>query len=136
MLLAQKRIFMIEDNTNNLAVAMAHLRSQGATVLYEKWGSGTPELIARALPIDVILLDLMLPNDVNGFDVFDEIQQVPDLAAILVVVISAVDPDVAMPKARQKGLAGFIAKPISVYIGKYIADVLGGKQVWIAESQR
>ncbi len=136
MLLSHKRIFMIEDDTSNLAVAMAHLRSQGANVMYERWGTGTPELLLRSLPLDVILLDLMLPNGVSGFDVFDQIKQVPELQAIPVIVISAADPDEAMPKARKKGLSGFIAKPISIYIGKYIADVLKGKQVWIAESER
>lgn len=136
MLLTNKRIFIIEDDTSNLAVTMAHVRSQGATVIYERWGTGSPDLLLKSLPFDVILLDLMLPNDVDGFDVADQIRQHPSLAHIPIIVLSAADPDIAMPRARQKGLAGFIAKPISVYVGKYIADVLNGRQVWIAESER
>ena len=129
------RILLVEDD-NRIAKPLAEdLRHQNYTVDIARDGIEGWDYI-QSVNYDLILLDLMLPNGVSGFDVFDQIKQVPELQAIPVIVISAADPDEAMPKARKKGLSGFIAKPISIYIGKYIADVLKGKQVWIAESER
>lgn len=132
--LNHSRIFIIEDNAGNLAIASIYLENQGATIKFERRGVNTPQAILSQLPIDLILTDLMLPKGVSGFDVFDKIRQVPELANIPVVAVSAADPDTAMPIARQKGLAGFICKPITPQIIQYVSEVLNGKQVWIADS--
>jgi CheY-like chemotaxis protein len=134
MLLKGKRIFILEDNAGNLAIATVYLESQGAIVKFERRGVNTAQLIMNHLPIDLILTDLMLPKNASGFDVIDQIRQVPELAKIPVVAVSAADPDVAMPIARKKGFAGFISKPITPRIIQYVADALSGKQVWIADS--
>lgn len=136
MLLAKRRFFIVEDNAGNLAIVSAHLRNAGASVFYERWGYETPKAIQRFLPIDMILMDLMFPNNVTGFDVFDQIQAVPELSSIPIVVVSAADPDEAMPKARAKGFKGFISKPISISIVRYVNEVLNGVPVSIAESER
>lgn len=133
MLLQNKRIFIVEDDAGNLAVASVYLRQHGAVIAYERWGRETAQAIINHLPIDVILMDLMFPNNVSGFDVFDQIRQVKQLATIPVVAVSAADPDSAMPKALAKGFAGFISKPVSPRIARHIATVIEGKKVWAAE---
>jgi CheY-like chemotaxis protein len=133
MLLQGKRVFIVEDDAGNLAVASVYLRQQGATISYDRWGRETPQTILAHLPIDVILMDLMFPNNVSGFDVFEQIRQVEALAAIPVVAVSAADPDSAMPKALALGFSGFISKPVSPRIAKHIARVIEGKKVWAAE---
>lgn len=133
MLLENKRIFIVEDDAGNLAVATVYLRQQGAIVSYERWGLLTPHMILKHMPVDVILMDLMFPNNVSGFDIFDQIRQVKQLENIPVVAVSASDPDFAMPKALAKGFSGFISKPISPRIAKHVADVIAGKKVWAAE---
>lgn len=133
MLLQNKRVFIVEDDAGNLAVASVYLRQHGASVSHERWGRETAQAIVAQLPIDIILMDLMFPNNVSGFDIFDQIQQVKQLQNIPVVAVSAADPDSAMPKALAKGFFGFISKPISPRIVKHIAAVLEGKKVWAAE---
>jgi CheY-like chemotaxis protein len=134
MLLKGVRIFIVEDKPAYIAITSLYLRHEGAEVESEQLGANIPESLLSHLPIDVILLDLMFPGSVSGFDLFDQIRQVPELAHIPVVAVTAVDPDVAMPLAREKGFAGFISKPISSSIVKHIVDVLAGKQVWEAGS--
>jgi CheY-like chemotaxis protein len=132
MTLKGKRIFVTEDNAGNLAVLSIYLETMGAKIILDRRGIRTVDSIRENMPIDVILLDLMLPNNISGFDIFDQIRKAPDLAHIPVVAISASDPDVAMPKARIKGFNGFISKPVPPFIGKYVAEVLAGKPIWIA----
>ena len=134
MSLKNRRIFIVEDNVGNLAVASIYLEQDGAKIKVERRGLKTAQAVLRSLPIDIILTDLMLPNSVSGFDIFDEIRRVPELAAIPVVAVSAADPDVAMVRARQKGFNGYIAKPITPRIVEYVQAVLDGKPIWIADS--
>jgi len=133
-LLKNRLIFVIEDNPGNLAVLSMYLEQEGAKVKVERYGINTVQAILKAMPVDLIVTDLMLPKGLSGFDVYDQIRQVPELAHIPVVAVSAADPDSAMLKARQKGFAGFISKPVTRQIAKQLAEVLSGKTVWQGDS--
>ena len=131
MLLKGKRIFVVEDDPTNLAIISTILRRHGASVPFETWGTGTISSLKNSLPIDLILLDLGLPRGLSGYDVFEKIKAEPELADISVVVVTAADPSIEMPIARNKGMQGFISKPLSyANFGKTIAAVLDGQQVW------
>ncbi|MCB9438549.1 MAG: response regulator [Anaerolineales bacterium] len=129
-----KRIFYIEDNLQNRALVQLMLERYGATISFERWGGD--DLLPRLeafLPIDLILLDLMFPNHVSGYDIFDRIRERPAFAEIPIVAISAADPAVEMSKARAKGFSGFIGKPINLLqFPQQIAQLLEGEQVWYA----
>ena len=131
MLLQGKRVFVIEDDPSNLAIITTILRRHGASVPFETWGTGAVETLKLCLPIDLILLDLALPRGVSEYAIYDEIQNVPELEGIPTVVVSVADPTIEIPKAREKGLAGYISKPLSYpTFGKAIASILEGNQVW------
>ena len=134
MLLDKKHIFVIEDNLQNriiFQVILAH--KAGARVLFEPWGNRAVLQLKLIPHIDVIILDLMLAGGISGYDVFDQIRAEPALAEIPILAVSAADPSSAIPKARQKGFAGFIAKPIDdVLFPEQVAAVIGGERVWHA----
>lgn len=131
MLLDNKRIFVIEDDSSNLAIIRTILLRQGASVPFDVWGKGTIEIIRNSMPIDVILLDLALPRGVSGYDVFDQIRATPELSEIPVVIVTAADPSTEMVKARSKGVNGFISKPIKYgTFAQSVASVLDGEAVW------
>lgn len=133
-LLKGKRIFIVEDDAGNLAIASTYLQLAGAITKVDRFGITTVEAIQRVLPIDLILMDLSLPNGISGFDIVKQIREVPCLAQIPVVAVSAGDPDSAIPRAMQLGFSGFIAKPIGPRFSQFIASVCAGKPVWQAES--
>ena len=132
MLLRDKRIFVVEDNGANSSVMRMLLEWQGAKVTIERWGGDqTLQLLRDFAPVDVILLDLMLPNNITGYDVFDRIRTLPDFDDVPILAVSAMDASVAIPKARGRGFAGFIAKPIDYDLfPRQIIDALAGKAVW------
>ena len=132
MLLSGRRIFVVEDDAANVAIAEYILKMQGADVFHDYWGSFTLVRLLRLLPIDIILVDLMLPRGVSGYDVFGELQKQPKLADIPVVIVSASDPVVEIWKARTLGFKGFISKPIDRNsFPKHIASIIDGNVVWI-----
>src|ERR1700686_4977425 len=100
--LKNKRIVVIEDNPNNLAVMMTLLQFEGAKTGFERWGDTTIARLRTLSPVDLILLDLMFPNGVTGFDIFDQIHAHPEFADIPIVAVSAMDSSLAIPKARTQ----------------------------------
>jgi CheY-like chemotaxis protein len=130
--LQNKRIFIVEDNLANRAIEQMILERHGAKTAIERYGTDTIEKLKAFAPIDVIVMDLMLPEGVSGFDVADSIRQMPQFSHIPIVAVSASDPAEAMPKARKKGFSGFISKPIDFdTFPKQIARIINGEQIWI-----
>jgi CheY-like chemotaxis protein len=131
MLLKGKRIFIVEDDPQNRVVFQMALMRQGAAVDFERWGTHTVVHLKNTPHIDLIILDLMLPHNISGFDVFDEIRTIPAFEEVPIVAVSAMDATIAMPRAREKGFSGFIPKPIdlNVFSGQ-IAKIIEGESVW------
>jgi two-component system, cell cycle response regulator DivK len=132
MFLKHKRVFVVEDDAANLAVISVILRQAGATVQFDRWGKDSQDNLHNFLPVDVILLDLMLPNGITGYDVFDVLRTVPGVAHIPIVAVTAADPDTELAKVRAKGFKGYISKPIRIgQFDKHIAAIIGGQEVWL-----
>lgn len=127
-----KRILVVEDNVTNMAVFATTLKRLGALVIQDAWNSGTVDMLKKRLPIDLIILDLMLRRDASGYDLFDALQQDPELKDIPVVAVSSLDPETEIPKAQERGMAGFISKPININkFPQQLAQVLAGEKVWV-----
>jgi CheY-like chemotaxis protein len=131
MLLPNKRIFIVEDNIENRIIMRISLGRHGAQLEFEMWGRDTLTRLQTFGPVDLIVLDLMLPHGNTGYDVFDRIRQKPDYAAVPIVAVSAAEPSAAIPLCRAKGFAGFIAKPIDDDLfPEQLAKVMRGEKVW------
>jgi two-component system chemotaxis sensor kinase CheA len=133
MILRNKRIFTFEDDAFNLAIISVPLRREGAIVMYSRWGKEAKTHLLNSLPLDIILLDLMYPDDITGYDIYEQIKEIPELQSVPVIVVTAADPDTEMIRARDKGLSGFISKPIDKHFVDYIAQAIDGKPVWEAD---
>ncbi|GAB4521869.1 MAG: cell-cycle response regulator DivK [Anaerolineae bacterium] len=130
-LLKGKRIFIVEDNIANRAIEQMILEKNGATTATERYGVHTANRLKSFMPVDMIIMDLMLPEGVSGFDVADELRQHTEFAEIPVVAVSASDPAESMPRARSSGFSGFISKPIDFELfPKQIARILDGENIW------
>ena len=133
-LLDRKRVFYIEDDANNRAIVETILQGAGATISFEERGFvGLSLPRIRKFQPDVILLDLMLMHYLSGYDIYDTLRSRLHHATVPIVAVSASDPAVEIPKARKKGFAGFIGKPIDVHLFPgQIAAILRGETVWYA----
>ena len=131
MLLDKKQIFIAEDNLQNRIIFQLALTKHGAVISFEQWGSRAVMLLKAIRHVDAIILDLMLAGGISGFDIFDQIRAMPEFDDVPIIAVSAVDPGTGIPKARQKGFAGFIAKPIDdLLFPRQIAAIIEGEEVW------
>ena len=131
MYLQNKRVFILEDNLENKAIAQMLLEFAGAQVMVDRWGLETLTHLRKFTPVDVILLDLMLPGQVTGYDVFIQIRQQRDFDNIPIIAVSAADVSVAVPKVQELGFSGFISKPVDFRFFAYqIKQVIDGERIW------
>lgn len=131
MILKGKKLLMFEDNIANITVQKAYLEKEGAQV--RLFLGGTVDGIIERLPIDLIIMDLMLPGGKDGFDFFQIIRNTPELASIPIIAVSAMDASLAVSKSKALGFNGFIAKPVDVeQFPNQVASVIAGNTVWDA----
>ncbi len=132
MLLDGKHIFVIEDDAMNLAVIRTILQRAGAAVPFDHWGDTTLQrILTYPFDLDLILLDIMLPHEISGYDILESIRDRPELGGIPIVAVTASDPDVEMNKARKSGFNGYISKPLNrLKFPQQIAAILEGQEVW------
>lgn len=107
-----KTILQIEDNHANRLLVERVLEPFGYRLLHAGDGETGVALALEEKP-DLILVDMGLP-DVDGQTVVTLLKQIPDMANIPIVAITAWPPDKALEMAQRYGCDGCITKPISV----------------------
>lgn len=131
MSLKGKRVFIVEDDLSNKTIIVMLLEQQGAITAIDRFGRQVLEKLKAFGPVDVILMDLMLPNNVSGFDLYDAIRAEPEFRNVPIVAVSAMEPAVAVPRAKAKGFAGFISKPLEYDLfPRQVSQVIEHQAVW------
>ena len=62
---------------------------------------------------DIVLLDLNLPGQYDGFDVCQRLRSDPTTRTVPVVIISAMDDDESRARATAAGATAYYTKPFS-----------------------
>jgi CheY-like chemotaxis protein len=133
MLLQGKRVFVVEDNVLNRVVVKIILIKHGAQVEFERAGKETLQRLQQFGPVDLIIMDLMLTEGISGYELCEQVHELPGYEMTPIVAVSATDPAMGIPRTRAKGFAGFIAKPIDdVLFPKQLVQIMEGQQVWTA----
>lgn len=131
MLLENRRIYIIDDNPENLLLMQMLLQREGARVGIKRFEVNLIDHLKSFAPIDVILLDIRLAGAASGFDIIEWIRAVPQFAAIPVIAVSAMDRADVVPQLVAKGFQGFISKPLNDETFPQLIDqVLQGESIW------
>lgn len=129
-ILKGKRIFFVEDDGKNLAIIFSILESNGAITKFAPWKFAV-DTMKEFTPIDLILLDMMLPGGMSGFDIYEQLRKVPALQDVPVAAVTALESAEAMNRARSLGFKGYILKPIRMAtFPNYLTTILDGGEVW------
>lgn len=131
MLLRDKYIFLVEDNIGNQAITKTLLEAHGATVGIHATGQNIIPHLKKFHALDLIILDLMLPDGVTGYDIFSVIRSDATFDDVPVIAMSVVDRSVAITETKIRGFSGFISKPIKFDIfPALVAGVIDGEAIW------
>ena len=103
-------ILMIEDDTRLAVMVADYLRQAGYTVTHAEDGAGGMAVL-RHHPIDLILLDLMLP-DGDGLDLFRRIRALGEsFATTPVIMLTAKGDPMDRVVGLEIGAEDYIPKP-------------------------
>jgi DNA-binding response OmpR family regulator len=106
------RILVVEDQDSIRRMIEALVQARGYEVTAV--ASGTKALdVAITEPPDLVLLDLMLPGQYDGFEVCRRLRGEPTTERVPVVVISALDDAESRAKATEAGATAYYTKPFS-----------------------
>jgi CheY-like chemotaxis protein len=106
------RILVVEDQDSIRRMIEALVQARGYDVTAV--ASGTKAIdVAMTQPPDLVLLDLMLPGQYDGFEVCRRLRGDPSTSKVPVVVISALDDDNSRARATQAGATAYYTKPFS-----------------------
>ena len=119
----KQRVLIVDDDP---AVRLAHRRyveHLGYDV--ETAEDGVEALTKLALGIDLVLLDLYMPN-MDGFEVAAKIRQHPTHGLVPIIMVTGSDREAWYPRALEVGANDVLAKPIN-------ADELRLRTRWLME---
>ena len=101
---------VVEDNEHTAYLLDFMLRRAGYDVSCAANGRDALALIERLSPVDVVLLDLMLPY-VSGFQLIGEIRENPEWRHVPIVVLSAKVLEQDVVRALDLGANDYVTKP-------------------------
>ena len=131
MQLEGKRIFLVEDNIGNQTITKTLLESHGAIMALHRTGQNVIPHLLEFHPVDLIVLDLMLPRGITGYDIFSAIRNHAEFDTVPIIAMSVIDRSEAVPEAKKRGFSGFISKPISfLSFPEQVARIISGELIW------
>ncbi|MFH1057372.1 MAG: fused response regulator/phosphatase [Pseudomonadota bacterium] len=104
-------VLIVDDARLNRELLRLHLAKHGYRFLFAQNGREAVETVAAHPEVDLILLDLMMP-DMNGFDFLRWRLDHPDVQAIPVIVNSSLDDFESIARALNMDSYDYFTKPL------------------------
>ena len=124
----KNRILIADDNQANRELLDAYLSELDCEIDFAVDGQNTLDKVASFNP-DLILLDVMMPK-FNGFEVCEQIKSAPATAAIMVLMVTALNERGDIERAVRAGTDDFLSKPVNqVELLKRVENMLKLKDV-------
>ncbi|MBI2099713.1 response regulator [Candidatus Uhrbacteria bacterium] len=105
----KKKVLVAEDDPSLSQILSSRLTKAGAEVLKARNGEEALKIIREAKP-DLVLLDLILPGNYDGFEVLEKLQEDPTVGRRPVVIISNLGQESDIQKVRQLGAVEYFVK--------------------------
>jgi CheY-like chemotaxis protein len=106
------RILVVEDQDSIRRMIEALVQARGYQVTAVSSGAKAIDVAITDAP-DIVLLDLNLPGQYDGFDVCQRLRSDPGTRTVPVVIISAMDDDESRTRATAAGATAYYTKPFS-----------------------
>jgi two-component system sensor histidine kinase/response regulator len=105
-------ILIVDDIAENISVLFDLLIMNDFEVLVERSGEGALQLVELACPRpDLILLDVMMPPGIDGFETCRRLKANPDTEDIIVIFMTALSDTTDKVKGFELGGMNYVTKP-------------------------
>ena len=107
-----KKILIVDDEEKVRKLVEVTLSGSDLEVLHASSGDEALETAREAKP-DVILLDIMMPGGLDGFDVCRLLREDPDTEGIYIIMLTAKGQKSDKEKGLALGADDYFIKPFS-----------------------
>ncbi len=121
-----KTILIVDDKAEVRELVEVTLRVGDYRILQAESGDQALE-IARAEQPDLMLLDVMMPGGMDGFEVCEQLKNDPATKGITIIMLTAKGQQVDKEKGDKTGCDGYYTKPFSpLELLQKVEEVVGG----------
>lgn len=107
-----QKVLIVEDQAEIRHLIRVTL-SVGPYEVYEADNGVAGLALAKSVKPDLVLLDVMMPGELGGFDVCERIKADPTLAGVMVMMLTALGEVSDIDTARDVGADAYWVKPFS-----------------------
>jgi DNA-binding response OmpR family regulator len=107
-----RKILVVEDQPQLRKSLTITLSYKNHEILEASDGAQALQLVAAHKP-EIVLLDVMLPGNLNGFQICDAIKKNPELNKTYVVILTALGQQSDQEKGKAAGADIYMTKPFS-----------------------
>ncbi|MEI8270914.1 MAG: response regulator [bacterium] len=104
-----KTIFIVEDDLFLQGLEATKLKKEGYDILTAASGKDVSVIVDKKTKIDIILLDLMLP-DMDGFEILQLMRKDASYLNTPVIIFSNLSEEKDIEKAKSMGVKEFMVK--------------------------
>jgi signal transduction histidine kinase/CheY-like chemotaxis protein/HAMP domain-containing protein len=109
--IADRTVLVIDDDIRNIFALTSVLESHAVRVLYAENGRTGIETLLKNPEVDVVLLDIMMP-ELDGYETLRRIRQDPRYRALPIIAITAKALKEDREKCIHAGAFDYLPKPI------------------------
>jgi len=106
-----KRILLVDDDVRNVFALSSILEMNGMEVIFAENGIESLELIRNNPDIDLVLMDIMMP-EMDGYEAIRRIRQIEQFTALPIIALTAKAMKNDREKCLEVGASDYIVKPI------------------------
>jgi len=108
------KVLYVEDNPANLRLVTRLLKTKPGIKLFDAHTASLGMDLIHSHSFDLILLDIHLSGEENGFDILNKLRAEPDTKNIPVIAISANATPHDIKHGLDAGFSEYITKPIDI----------------------
>jgi len=119
-----KKILVVDDEPEVRRLVEVTLRSGDYEILQAEDGEKAIDIARTEIP-DLIIMDVMMPGDIDGFEAARILKNNPETKAIAIVMLTARGQEADKEKGSEVGADDYFVKPFSpLELIKKIEEVL------------
>ena len=123
--LAGRKVLVIDDDLRNIFALTSLLEHHDIEVLHAENGRAGIELLKGAPDVDVILMDIMMP-EMDGYETMQAIRQIPAFQKLPIIALTAKAMKGDRDKCLEAGATDYVTKPVD------LEQLFSVMRVWIS----